>query len=85
MEVFVKVVAENLFTGERNIAATAFTTFVALDLEGKPTPVPSVIPESEEEKYLFETAPERAKIRQIKRKQSMHLAENLTTKKRWEE
>ncbi len=57
MEVYVKVESENLFTGERKLTATCFTTFVALDAQGKPTPVPPVIPETEEEKRLFETAP----------------------------
>jgi acyl-CoA hydrolase len=80
----VKVIAENLFTGDRRIAATAFTTFVALDKEGRPTPVPPVIPETDEERYLFESAPERAQNRQTKREQSKKLAANLTTKKRWE-
>lgn len=84
MEVFVKIIAENLFTGERRIAATAFTTFVALDKDGKPTPVAPVIPETDEEKYLFESAPERAETRKLKRQQSQRLAANLTTKKRWE-
>lgn len=84
MEIFVKIIAENLFTGERRIAATAFTTFVALDKDGKPVPVPPVIPESDEEKYLYESAPERAQTRKMKREQSQRLAANLTTKKRWE-
>ncbi len=30
MEVFVKVIAENLLAGERRIAATCFITFVAI-------------------------------------------------------
>ena len=84
MEVFVKVVAENQFTGERRIAATAFTTFVALNNQGQPIPVPPVIPETDEEKYLFESAPERANTRHLKREQSQRLAAILTTKKNWE-
>lgn len=59
MEVYVKVQSENLFTGERKLTATSFSTFVALDEDGKPTPVPPVIPETEEEKRLFESAPAR--------------------------
>ena len=35
MEVFVKVIKENLKTGERQIAATSFLTFVAMDDDGK--------------------------------------------------
>lgn len=50
IEVFVKIIAENLLTGNRKIAATAFFTFVALDENGKPTKVPRIIPETEEEK-----------------------------------
>jgi acyl-CoA hydrolase len=63
MEVFVKVISENLKTGERMLTATSFLTFVALDENGKPTPVPPVIPETEEEKFLAETAAERKAMR----------------------
>lgn len=63
MEVFVKIVSENLLTGERQLTATSFLTFVALDENGKPTPVPPVIPETEEEIYLFEKAGERKAAR----------------------
>lgn len=50
MEVFVKVIAEDLKSGKRKIAATALLTFVALDENKRPTWVPEVIPETEEEK-----------------------------------
>lgn len=69
MEVYVKVQSENLYTGELKTAANAFLTFVALDENGKPTPVPPVFPETEEEKRLFETAPQRYEER-IKRKKA---------------
>lgn len=84
MEVFVKVIAENLITGNRKIAATAFLTFVALDEHGKPTPVPKIIPETEEEKKLFETGKERAEKRKLHRKNSKELAAYFTTVKPWE-
>lgn len=84
MEVFVKVIAENLLTGARKIAATAFLTFVALDENGKPTQVPKIIPETEEEKKLFETGKERAEKRKLHRKNSKELAAYFTTKKPWE-
>jgi acyl-CoA hydrolase len=83
--VFVKVVAENLKTGERRIAATAFLTFVALDENGKPVPVPKVIPETEEEKMLYETAPVRAELRKRHREESKKLASYLTTRKFWDD
>ncbi|MCL6452379.1 MAG: acyl-CoA thioesterase [Alicyclobacillus sp.] len=84
MEVFVKVVAEDLRTGERKIAATAFLTFVALDDDGRPTPVPRVIPETAEEKFLYETAAGRAEKRKLHRQQSSQLAANLTVEKIWD-
>ncbi|WP_066314378.1 acyl-CoA thioesterase [Bacillus sp. FJAT-29814] len=84
MEVFVKVIAENLLTGNRKIAATAFLTFVALDEHGKPTQVPKIIPETEEEKKLFETGQERAEKRKLHRKSSKELAAYFTTIKPWE-
>lgn len=84
MEVFVKVITEDLFTGERKIAATAFSTFVALDENFHPVPVPEVYPESEEEKKLHETAPERVAERKQKRIKSKELADYLTLKKPWE-
>ncbi|MCM3567479.1 acyl-CoA thioesterase [Neobacillus mesonae] len=84
IEVFVKIIAENMLSGERKIAATAFLTFVALDEDGKPTKVPGVIPESEEEKKLFETGNERAEKRKEHRKSSKELAAYFTTNKPWE-
>ncbi|MFC9776380.1 acyl-CoA thioesterase [Paenibacillus chitinolyticus] len=63
MEVYVRVVAENMFTGERRTTATSFITFVALDDEGRPTPVPAVVPETEREMRLHESAPARYEAR----------------------
>ena len=84
MEVFVKVIAENLLSGERKIAATAFLTFVALDETGKPAKVPRIIPETDEEKKLFETGKERAEKRKLHRLKSKELAAVFTTRKPWE-
>jgi acyl-CoA hydrolase len=63
MEVYVKVESENLLTGEVKLTATSFLTFVALGADGRPTPVPPVIPETEEERWLYETAPARYESR----------------------
>src|SRR3954452_4938899 len=84
IEVFVKVIAENLITGNRKIAATAFLTFVALDEHGKPTKIPSIIPETEEEKKLYETGTIRSEKRKEHRKNSKELASYFTTNKPWE-
>jgi acyl-CoA hydrolase len=80
MEVFVKIIAEDLKSGECKIAATALLTFVALDQDKRPTRVPTVKPETEEEMKLHETAPERARIRNQKRQISKDIAAFLTIK-----
>lgn len=49
MEVGVRVEAENIFTGEIRHTNSAYLTFVALDADGRPTPVPDLILESEDE------------------------------------
>ncbi|MUT67361.1 acyl-CoA thioesterase [Paenibacillus sp. NEAU-GSW1] len=59
MEVYVSVQSENLFSGYKTTTVTAFFTFVALDDQGKPAQVAPIIPESEDEIRLFESAPER--------------------------
>jgi acyl-CoA hydrolase len=84
MEVFVKVIKEDLLSGERKIAATSFLTFVALDDNKKPVPVPAVVPETEEEFKLHETAPQRAEARRIRREESKKLADYLTVKQPWD-
>jgi acyl-CoA hydrolase len=43
----------------------AYFTFVALDPNNKPRPVPAVIPETEEQKLLFEGALRRRQVRLI--------------------
>jgi acyl-CoA hydrolase len=79
MEVFVKIIAEDLNSGEHTIAATALLTIVALDEHKRPARVPQVIPETEEEKKLHETAPERARMRKERKQKSKELAAFLTT------
>lgn len=63
MEVGVYVTTENLMTGRRLHTCSAYLTFVSLDKQGKATPVPPVIPETEEEKRRFREAGERREYR----------------------
>ena len=63
MEVGVKVFAENVLTGERRHTSSAFVTFVAIDDQGKPKPIPPVIPETEEDKRRYEQAEVRRRHR----------------------
>jgi len=53
MEVVVNVYGENTRTGEVRLTNKAYLTYVALDENGRPTPVPPIIPETEEEKRDF--------------------------------
>lgn len=84
MEVFIKMIAEDLKSGECKIAATAMLTFVALDEHKRPTDIPKVIPETDEEIKLFETAPERVRMRKERKQKSKELAAYFTTKYPWE-
>ncbi|UCZ52601.1 acyl-CoA thioesterase [Bacillus shivajii] len=85
MEVFVKVIAEDLLTGNRRLAATSFLTFVALDENGTPASVPTVKPQSEEEVYLHQTSPDRIRMRKERRSQSKSLAQIVSDLKPWED
>lgn len=53
MEVGVRVDSENLITGEKTHNVSAYTTFVALDSDGKPTPVPPLDPHSPDERRRY--------------------------------
>jgi len=68
MEAEVQVQAENPITGERTNTNTAYLVYVALDDEGKPTPVPSIKAETEDEKHKMESAKERQAQRLVKNK-----------------
>jgi acyl-CoA hydrolase len=84
MEIFCKVIAEDLETGNRRLAATAFLTFVPLDENKRPKEVPTVIPETEEEKFLYETGKEREIVRKLKRKKNKELVSKLSLDKPWD-
>lgn len=63
MEIAMQVWAENLRTGSRRLCTTSFYTFVAVDADGKPVPVPEITPETEFEKHRFAEAESRREIR----------------------
>jgi uncharacterized protein (TIGR00369 family) len=63
MEAEVHVIAENPVTGERTYTNTAYLVYVALDDEGRPTSVPALHAETEEEKQRMERARERQERR----------------------
>jgi acyl-CoA hydrolase len=84
MEIFCKVIAEDMITGHRRMAATAFLTFVALDENKKAIKVPDVVPETEEEKFLYRSGEERAKTRRVRREHSRELTNIIGLEKPWE-
>ena len=67
MEIGVRIDAESPFTGEVRHTATAYLTFVAIDDNNKPTEIPKIIPETEDEKRRYERAVNRHLIRRKER------------------
>jgi acyl-CoA hydrolase len=63
MESEVQVVAENPITGERTHTNTAYLVYVALDDEGRPTTIPALILETDEETKRMEQAKKRQAYR----------------------
>lgn len=62
MEVCVDVFVEDPITGERKLSNEAMFTFVAVDQNGSPLPVPELIPETEEEKKRYDGALRRKQL-----------------------
>jgi acyl-CoA hydrolase len=59
MEVGVQVEAEDLITGQRRHTNSCYVTYVALDEQGRPVPVPDVVPETEAERRRYDRAKKR--------------------------
>lgn len=72
-EIGVKVTAYNPISSEQHHTASAYLTFVALDSNGRPTPIPKVLPETPKDKERFRAAEERRKGR-------LELKQKLTQK-----
>src|SRR6476661_8330133 len=65
MEVYLKVWGEDSLHQYRYESNEAYFTFVALDPNGKPRPVPQIVPETDHENKLFEGALRRRQLRLI--------------------
>jgi len=63
MEIGVKVIAEDFRSLEQKDILTAFFTFVAVDDQHNPMEIPSLLPESEDEKRRFKEAEIRRSMR----------------------
>jgi acyl-CoA hydrolase len=62
----VEVMAEDVITGEVRQIASSNVVYVALDENGKPTPVPPLVPADDEEKAIIE----RARLRRMGRQKT---------------
>lgn len=62
METCIDVWVEDSVTGERTKCNEAIYTFVAVDQNGSPLPVPQVVPETEEEKARYDAALRRRQL-----------------------
>ena len=64
LEVGIKVVAEDIRKASVRHANSCFFTMVAVDDDGRPTPVPPLLPETSDEKRRFAAAQIRRQLRQ---------------------
>lgn len=62
MEIYVDVYVENPATGAKTKCNEAILTFVAIDQNGSPLPVPGLVPETELEQKRFEGALRRRQL-----------------------
>lgn len=65
MEVYLKVWGEDLSAQYRYLSNEAYLTFVALDPNGRPRPVPEFTPETEDDRKMWDGALRRRQIRLI--------------------
>ena len=68
MEIGVRVETENPLTGVRRHTASAYLTYVALNRDGRPMPLPPLILETEEEKRRNREAKARRETRLVEKK-----------------
>ncbi|MFA5941796.1 MAG: acyl-CoA thioesterase [Sinimarinibacterium sp.] len=72
MEVGCKVEAEKIGGGDRRHVLSAYLTFVAVDRDNRPRPIPPLIAETEAERHRYEEA-------QLRRELRLRHAEDLKT------
>jgi acyl-CoA hydrolase len=68
MEVGIKIIAENLQSGEQRHTNSCYVTYVALDENGQPTAVPPIVPETADEKRRYDRAAKRRANRMMERR-----------------
>lgn len=85
VEIFAKIIGEDLLTGERYIAATSFLTFVVqIDEKTKRSfKMPKIIPETPEEEYICAGYVNRKKERMANRDSDRKLQSHLSIGQPW--
>lgn len=63
MEIGVRVETENLLDGVRRHTNSCYLTFVAVDRNGRPVPIPPIVPETVDERRRYEAAVARRRRR----------------------
>lgn len=70
LEVEVRIVVEDLFTGQQAQAATAYLTYVAVDPVGRPTPVPPLLTETADQEVRMRAA-EARRLERLERRRML--------------
>jgi len=81
MEVGVRVEAEELLTGRRRHTNSCYLTFVAVDRNGRPVAVPSLVAETPDEARRFQAAEQRRHVRLEEREMERTRRESLALNK----
>jgi len=68
MEIGIKVIAENVLTGEKRHTNSCYITYVALDDKGHPMEVAPIVPETPDEKRRYDRAAKRRATRVMDRR-----------------
>jgi acyl-CoA hydrolase len=77
MEVGVRAMVENARAGTLRHVSSAYLTYVAVDREGRPVPVPCVVPETEHQKRRFADAGRRREMRAEETKRARDVRASL--------
>lgn len=65
MEIYMKVWGEDLSAQYKYLTNEAYATFVALDPNGRPRKVPPIVPQTDEEKEMYDGALRRRQVRLV--------------------
>lgn len=83
MEVFAKILGENIHTNERYLAATCFMSFVVVKHEEGFTGIPEIIPETNEEIMIHKGYAKRREYRLSELESNKELAQHISLSLPW--